>query len=72
MTEQDKNEIRMIIREELTLHFGNTAVASTTGLPIGTVPLSITFSQCVHEWETTHGTMPYQRCKKCFSTRLAQ
>lgn len=51
MTEQDKTEIRQIIREELNARF--------------TVTFPAAFG-CIHEWVTDYTTtVPMTRCRKC-------
>lgn len=53
MSEQDKNEIRLIIRDELNARFGNAFIANGT-------------YSCAHDWYQDTGTTANQwRCRKC-------
>lgn len=55
MTEEDKNEIRQIIRQELDSRFGNAILTTSFGV-----------AACQHDWNLTEVAGVWQTvCKKC-------
>ena len=55
MTEQDKAEIRQMIREEFRKRGMDNIAVATVGFP----------AACFHEWQSPTPEIPYAVCRKC-------